>query len=231
MNEIIPAILPKNYEDMKDKISLVRGVVPLVQVDFCDGIFVPSRTWPFSTGGGDDYNFMKIMNEEEGMPFWEEIDFEFDLMVADSVSNFDVYTKLGPKRIIFHIEAVGDLESFKDFLEGLDMYLKESIDIGLAIGVITPIEKIFPLIPFIDFVQVMGIEKVGFQGQPFTEKCVEYIKILREKFPGIVISVDGSVNLATAPVLIDTGVDRLVVGSAIFNTDDIIGTVEEFRNL
>ena len=37
MIEIIPAILPKNYEDLKDKIALVRGVVPLVQIDICDG--------------------------------------------------------------------------------------------------------------------------------------------------------------------------------------------------
>lgn len=105
MIEIIPAILPKNYEDMKNKIALVRGVVPFVQIDICDGSFVQNKTWPFSTGGASDYNFQNILNEREGMPFWEDIDFELDLMVSDAVENFDIYTKLGPKRIIFHIEA------------------------------------------------------------------------------------------------------------------------------
>lgn len=49
MTEIIPAILPKNYEDLKNKIALVRGIVPLAQIDICDGKFVPNFSWPFST--------------------------------------------------------------------------------------------------------------------------------------------------------------------------------------
>ncbi len=231
MAEIIPAILPKNYEDLKNKIALVRGMVNLVQIDICDGVFVPSKTWPFTTGGADDYNFHKILNEEEGMPFWEDIDFELDLMVMDAVENFDVYTKLGPKKIIFHIEAVGNLENFKDFLEGIDMYIREAIEMGIAIDIKTPIEKIFPLVDKVDFVQCMGIDKVGFQGQEFDKKVLENIKILKGKFPDLPISVDGGVNFETAPILINAGATRLIIGSAIFNTDDIIGTIEEFRNL
>ena len=86
MIDIIPAILPKNYEDLKNKIALVRGIVSVVQIDICDGIFVPSKSWPFTTGGFDDDNFFKIINEQEGMPFWEDVDFELDLMVTDAVS-------------------------------------------------------------------------------------------------------------------------------------------------
>ncbi len=229
--EIIPAILPKNYEDLKNKIALVRGIVPVVQVDICDGIFVPSKTWPFSTGGSDDYNFHRILNEEEGMPFWEDIDFELDLMVADAVENFDIYTKLGARRIIFHIEAVGNLTEFKNFLEGMDVYMKEAIEIGIAINVKTSPERIFSLVNNVDFVQFMGIEKVGFQGQEFDQKVLENIKMLKEKFPDLVISVDGGINLENAVSLINAGVTRLIISSAIFNTDDIIGTIEEFKNL
>lgn len=231
MLEIIPAILPKNYEDLKNKIALVRGVVPIVQIDLCDGIFVPSKTWPFSSGGIEDYSFQRIMNEQEGLPFWEDIDFELDLMVTDAVENFDIYTKLGPKRIIFHIEVVGNLENFKDFLEGIDIYVRESIQIGVAINPITPVEKIFPFVHHIDFVQCMGIEKIGFQGQKFDERVISNIKILKERFPDLVISVDGGVDLETAPKIIEAGADRLIIGSAIFNTDDIIGTIEMFKNL
>lgn len=231
MTEIIPAILPKNYEDLKNKIALVRGIVPVVQIDICDGIFVPSKTWPFSTGGAGDYNFQRILNEEEGMPFWENVDFELDLMVADAVENFDIYTKLGARRIIFHIEAVGDLKEFKNFLEGMDIYIREAMEIGLALNIKTPLEWIFPLINYVDFVQCMGIDKVGFQGQEFDEKVLENIKTLRKKFPDLIISIDGGVNFETAPALINAGISRLIVGSSIFNTDDIIRTIEEFENL
>lgn len=231
MIEIIPAILPKNYEDMKNKIALVRGIVPIVQIDICDGIYVPSKSWPFTTGGGNDDNFQKILREQEGMPFWEDIDFELDLMVADAVSNFDIYTKLSPKRIIFHLEAVGDLEEFKHFVEGMDVYIRDAIQIGVAIKIATPIEKIFPLINYVDFVQCMGIDKIGYQGQEFDEKDLEHVKILKEKYPDLVISVDGGVDFEIAPELADAGATRLVVGSAIFKSENIRETISELENI
>ncbi len=230
MMEIIPAILPKNYEDLKNKIALVRGLVPVAQVDICDGVFVKNVTWPF-VGSSFDEHFQKILREEEGMPFWEDVDFELDLMVADAVNNFDIYTKLGPRRIIFHLEAVGDLEEFRHFLEGVDMFVRDSIQMGVAINPATSLEQIFPLISHIDFVQCMGIDQIGFQGENFDEKVLEHIKNLKEKFPEVVISVDGGVNLETAPALVSAGASRLVIGSAIFNADDIIGTIERFKNL
>ena len=231
MAEIIPAILPKNYEDMKNKISLVRGVVPLVQIDLCDGSFVKNTTWPFSTGGNEDYNLQAILEEREGMPFWEDIDFELDLMVADAVENFHIYTKLSPKRIVFHLEAVGDLEEFKHFLEGVDIFIRDSFEIGVAINTTTLIENIFPIVNSVDFVQCMGIEQIGFQGQDFDERVLAHIQTLKEKFPDLIISVDGAVDFKSASKLVDAGATRLVIGSAIFNSHDIIDTVERFREI
>ena len=240
MTEIIPAILPKDYEDLKNKIALVRGIVPVAQIDICDGVFVKTRSWPFENTRQDlvlntrsclDIHFRKILNEQEGMPFWQDIDFELDLMVADAVENFDIYTKLGPKRLIFHLEAVGNILNFKDFLEGIDMYVRDSMEIGVAINPNTLVENIFPIIPFIDFVQVMGIDHEGIQGEDFDEKCLAHIKTLKQKFPDIIISVDGGVNFETAPALISAGASRLVAGSAIFNSDDIIGAIERFKDL
>jgi ribulose-phosphate 3-epimerase len=232
MIEIIPAVLPKNYEDMKNKIALVRGIVPVVQIDLCDGIFVKNKTWPFSTGGADDMNFHRIMNEEEGMPFWEDIEFELDFMVADAVENFDIYTKLGPKRVVFHVEAVGDLNEFKNFIEGLDVYIRDSIQIGIAININTEIdEKILSLINYVDFVQCMGIEKIGFQGQDFDERVLEQIKKFRKEFPDLIISVDGGVNFDTAQELVDAGANRLIVGSMILKSLDVRETISELENL
>ena len=233
MIDIIPAILPKNYEDLKNKVALVRGIVPVVQIDICDGIFVKTVSWPFLSRGNsrDDEHFNNIINEKEGMPFWEDIDFELDLMVADAIENFDIYTKLGPKRIIFHLEAVGDLNEFEDFIEGMDVYIRDAIEIGIAIDIKTPVEKIFPLVNHVDFVQTMGIAEIGFQGQEFDEKVLEQIKTLKEKYSDLIISVDGGVNFDTAQELGDAGVDRLVVGSTIFKSEDIRETINELENV
>lgn len=227
MPEIIPAILSKNYDDLKNKISLVRGIVPIVQIDICDGIFVNNKTWPFS----EDSHLHEILSEQEGMPFWEDINFELDLMVTDAVENFNTYLKLGPKRMIFHIEAQENLEEFRLFLEGVDMYIRDSVNIGIAISPTTPIKNIFSLVSHVDFVQCMGIEKIGFQGQEFYEGVLEHIKTLKEKFPGIIISVDGGVSFGTAKELADAGADRLIVGSVIFKSQDIRETISELENL
>src|SRR3989338_5104751 len=126
MVEVIASVLPfKTFEELKNKIGSLRGVVETIQIDFCDGIFVPSQTWPFTSGGFENYEFQKIMREEQGLPFWEDFDFEIDLMVADAVENFDIYMKLGSKRIIFHMEAMESLEDFRNFLEGIDLYIRD----------------------------------------------------------------------------------------------------------
>jgi hypothetical protein len=76
MREIVPAILPKSFAELEEKLPLVSGIVPCVQIDLCDGRFVQSTTWPY--GANHDAHFDAILSEEEGMPFWNELQFEFD---------------------------------------------------------------------------------------------------------------------------------------------------------
>jgi len=61
MAEIVPAILEKNYSEIKNKLTFLRGRTRCVQLDFCDGNFVHNQTWPFATGGLNDYDFNKIL--------------------------------------------------------------------------------------------------------------------------------------------------------------------------
>ena len=105
------------------------------------------------------------------------------------------------------------------------------MQIGVAINMTTPIEQIFSLVNNVDFVQCMGIEKTGFQGQPFDERALDNIKTLKEKFPDLIISIDGGVSFETAPKLIKAGVDRLVAGSLILKSNDIRETIRELENL
>ncbi len=229
MKEIIPAILPKNFEDLKSKIGQMRGLVPIVQVDLCDGIFVPTITWPFRDQ--DARSVDEILNEREGMPYWDEINFEFDLMVSDAVENLEKYIKLGARRLVFHIEAVGDAQEFREFIEGMDMYVKENLDIGVALNNDTSLEIIESFIHDIDFVQLMGIANIGKQGEPFDERVLERIEQLKAKHPDIVISIDGAVNEDSAERLLAAGADRLVIGSAIWESDDIVGALSHFKEL
>ena len=232
MTEIIASVLPfQTYDELKNKIASLRGIVSVIQIDFCDGIFVPSRTWPFLSGGFEDFEFQKIINEEQGLPYWQEFDFEFDLMVADAVENFDLYMKLGPRRIIFHLEAVGDLEDFRNFIEGIDLYIRDNVEIGIAFKPSLPFEKVFPLVSLVDFVQCMGNDKIGMSGVSLDEKVYDRIKLLREKYPDLPIEVDIGITEQTAPRLVEAGATKLITGSVLFNSYDKIELVERFRNL
>src|SRR3989344_1749733 len=229
MTEIIPAILEKSFEEIKNKLEFLCGRVQTVQIDFCDGVFVPNTTWPFASGGFDDPNLKKILNEEEGLPYWQDFDFEFDLMVADAVENFNVYLKLGPKRIIFHLGAQKNLEEFEHFLEGLDMYIRDNVEIGLAFKPSDDLSVVSHLSHKVDFLHCMGSDRIGFQGEAFSNKALENIRILKKKLPEVVISVDIGINLENAEAILEAGANRLTTGSSIWKSGDPLGALEKFQ--
>lgn len=231
MANITPAILEKNYSEIKNKLTFLRERAKCVQLDICDGVFVSSQTWPFASDGFDDADFLKIMDEEEGLPYWTDFDFELDLMVMNAVENFDVYMKLGPKRIIFHLSAQRSLEEFEDFLEGLDMYVRDNVEIGLAFKPSDDLDVVSKLSNKVDFLHCMGSDKLGHQGEVFSDKALENIKFLKKNLPGVVISVDIGINLGNAEEILDAGADRLTVGSGIWKSPDPIGALETFQSL
>jgi ribulose-phosphate 3-epimerase len=231
MKAIVPAILEKDFKEIKNKLAFLKDRTKTVQIDFCDGVFVPSRTWPFASGGLEDADFRKIVNEEEGMPYWQDFDFEFDMMTLDAVENFDIYMKLGPKRVIFHLGAQKDLQEFEEFLEGIDPYIRDNTEMGLAVLPETDLQALTGLLHKVDFVQCMGIDQVGFQGQPFNPVVLEKIKWLKENMSGLEVSVDGSVNMETAGPLLEAGADRLGIGSALWKAPDIVGALEKFESM
>ena len=77
----------------------------------------------------------------------------------------------------------------------------------------------------------MGIDSVGFQGQIFDEKVIAKIKEVKKIYPELTIQIDGGVNLETAPLLKAAGADRLVIGSAIFESENIVEAIEKFKVL
>jgi ribulose-phosphate 3-epimerase len=231
MREITPAILEKDFSEIKNKLTALRGRVKCVHIDIQDGVFTEAATWPFTSGGFEDFDFQRVINEEEGLPYWTDFDYEFDLMTMDAVENFDIYMKLGLKRMIFHLSAQKNLEEFEHFLEGLDMYVRDNIELGLAFRPSDDLDVVSKLSHKVDFLHCMGSDKIGFQGEAFSDKALENIKILKKNLPGVVISVDIGVNLENAETILEAGADRLVIGSAIWKSGDPIGALQTFQSL
>ena len=226
--KIIPAILPSSFSAIEHGVSAVSGTVDTVQIDFVDGSFAPNKTWWFN--GKDQDRLNEILSEEAGMPSWQSMNYEFDLMVNDPLSHLDTFIALGPSKIIFHAEGL-DQEKILQYFETIPEIVRQTISFGIAVGIETDPKSIENLAPYINTVQCMGILDVGFQGQPFDERVYEQIKTVRALYPDKKIVVDGGVTEENAPKLILAGANQLVVGSAVFQSIDPRGTIQKLRKL
>lgn len=226
MTEIIPAIMPKSLEDLKEKASSVFPFVKTIQLDLMDGEYVEAKTWPFFPKNKED---MEGILNGKALPFAESVKYELDLMVLSSERDLKKYFAMRPSRIIFHARSI---ENHKSFIETLLKFRSENdeVEIGMAISATENLEFADELIRNTDFVQIMGIETIGKQGEKFDEKVFTQIKNLREKYPNAIISIDGGVNLENAERLKDAGADRLVSGSTIFSVENKEEVINILKN-
>lgn len=223
--EIIPAILPRDFKEIEEKAGLIKGLADIVQIDICDGKLTASTTWPYKKR---DQNFESIIHEDRGMPFWEELDYEFDLMIKNPTED-DVrqWLSAGAVRIVLHAESFDDPSSIDPVLA----VLNGLVEIGLSLNIQTPLDIIEKYKDKISFIQFMGITKVGFQGQAFDPRVLVKIKEAKGKYPEIPVQVDGGISLSTAEQLKEAGADRLVAGSAIFESDNLVDTYRKLERI
>ncbi|MEI6810980.1 MAG: hypothetical protein WCK60_02960 [Candidatus Nomurabacteria bacterium] len=213
--QIIPAILPHNFEEITEKLSRIEGLITNVQIDICDGVFGLEKTW--------------IPNGIEVMP--AGFSYEFDIMVGDWKTCTLRCLNLGAKSIVSHVDffADGDMEKL------IEMVSARSASLGIAVSndknLDFHIEKIIQAKNLYNhvFIQVMGIKTIGEQGQTFDEESPLRVKALKQQFGDTVVQVDGGMTLDTAKIVKDAGAERVVVGSYIFGRDDAGSSLEELN--
>src|SRR3989344_3538321 len=212
MIEVIPAILPESLEDLKAHLLRVRGLVKRVQIDIVDGVFAPSRTWPYTAGGHDE--LARLADRSDGLPLWQEFDFELDMMVRNPEVVVDVWLHAGVGSVIVHIGSTNAPSAVFEKVRSADAL------VGIAIRPLTPAEEYEPLIGEIDFIQFMGSDRVGLSGVSLDPSVPERVAAFHARHPSVIIGVDIGVNEETAPALVAAGARRLAIGSAIFNAEN-----------
>ena len=237
--EIIPAIMASSYEDLAEKVAAVIGIAKIVQIDAMDGKFVDGKSWPYIKS--EDKDFIKIIKQDEGLPEWQDFDFEIDLMIRDVENEASKWIAAGASRLVIHYKSEPEeiikrtlrdskekgVEVILDF--ELDMEIEEIIKIlhnfekDVVDGEISPIE--------LDGIQIMGIDRIGVQGEKFDHKVLSYVREIHKEFPDLCISVDGGVKPEYARPLADMGATRLVVGSAIYEAGSPRDAYEHFRSV
>ena len=234
MSIIVPAILSSTRKDFGRKLAVLDGLSQSVQIDVIDGKFVAPATWPYVDS--EKLGIPTFSSESGDMfPYLGELDYEIDLMVSAPEEVIGAWIEAGACRITIHAESTKDLTKVfedmrvkygheKNFAPGL-------LSVGVALNIDTETSLIEPYLDNVDYVQFMGIAKIGRQGEAFDTRVLRKIKIFRAKYPDMLIQVDGGVSLDTAPLLLKAGVKRLIIGSGIWKSVNPIETIEKFSAL
>lgn len=232
MGIIVPAIIPTSRQDLEEKLSQLSGLCEEVQIDIVDGVFAGPASWPYMTDASEP---SRMLIDGELLPRAGEFHLEIDLMSSDPESVAGTWIGLGASRLTVHSESTRFIPRFlastnslyghdADFTPGL-------LALGLSIGVETDLALIEPHLKKIDYVQFMGVKKIGHQGEPLDPRVFAKIALFRKRYPTIEIQVDGGVNLENAARLLEAGVKRLVVGSALWKAPDVAARYREFDEL
>jgi len=229
MAVIVPAHIPASRADLEEKLERLSGLAEEIQIDIVDGRYANPASWPYA---GNPAEPSRMLADGEMLPRCGEFRFEIDLMSADPESVAGTWIGLCATRITVHAESTRFLPRFLENAKTLYGHEKgfasELLSFGLALGVDTDIAIVEPYLKYIEYVQFMGIKSIGKQGQAFDARVLPKIAAFRKRYPDMPVQVDGGVSLATAPKLLQAGVSRLVVGSALFKAPDIAAAYREF---
>ncbi len=201
-------------DNIIEKIKILNTTnTDYIHYDIMDGSFVSNTSFSFEE--------IKELNKYVTKPL------DIHLMVQDPKSYIHFYKSMNPEYITIHYE-IDNLEA------NIKLIKNNNIKVGVSIKPNTDIEKIYKLLDKIDLVLIMSVEP-GFGGQTFIENSLDKIKKLKEYINNhnlnTVIEVDGGINDITAKSCIRMGVDILVSGSYITNSDNYQDKIELLKKV
>lgn len=213
MVKIAPSLLSANFACLKQEIDKIEAA-EWIHYDVMDGHFVPNISF--------GYSILKDISKVTDKYL------DVHLMISDPFKYVGNFIASNASLIVFHYEAVEENE-----IDKLIKHIKNNnVDVGIAIKPDTCQDVLKPFLSQLDLVLVMSVEP-GFGGQTFNHSAIEKIsklaKLREENNYHYLIEVDGGINESTAKLCRQAGVDVLVAGSYVFNSDDYTKAIESLK--
>ncbi len=209
--KVLPAVLEKNSVEAWKKMEMFDSIAPEIQLDVLDGKLVDKISYPYcGLSLKERFGFFRSLKSSE---------LEIHLMLEenmDFINRFPALLDLA-KRVVLQIES-------RDAELALKTLKNKGLIVGASIMMETETELLSGYIELLDYVQFMSISKIGVQGSSFDPRVLDRIRKFRQKYPEMELAADGGVSPDNMQLLLEAGVRRLAVGSAIFKTEDPVAT-------
>jgi ribulose-phosphate 3-epimerase len=214
MNPVFPSILSTNFFNLQAKLDeFEKNRVDFIHLDIMDGHFV------------DNISFGPAI----ARAIKEKYPFRLDahLMVSNPAKMLPHFIEAGADWLSVHVES----DEVCADLVGL--IKKNGRRAGLVLNPDTPLERLQPFLKPLDYILLMSVFP-GFGGQKFIPATLERVRRLKETLLSqqspCLLQVDGGITLENVSQLKAAGADLFVIGTHLFNADNIEEKIGQFLN-
>jgi len=210
---LAPSVLNADLVRLAEQVAAVEEAgAEWIHVDVMDGRFVPNLTFGAA--------FIAALRRVTKLPL------DVHLMVVEPERYIAPFAEAGASVFTFHPEATVHVQ------RQLAMVRERGMQAGLALNPASPLSLVEDVLDDVDLLLIMSVNP-GFGGQAYlpasTDKIRRARRLLDARKSAAALEVDGGITRDTIGAVCAAGADTLVVGAAIFCTDDPAGAVRDLK--
>ncbi len=210
---ILPSLLAADFGRLADGAKAAEAAgADALHIDIMDGHFVPNLSL------GPDV--VRMARRTVRIPL------SIHLMMTNPGAYLERFIEAGADIVLIHIEVDGDIAGMLRRIRELGARP------GITLNPATAAERVFDCLPLVDEVLCMTVNP-GYGGQAFMAEVLPKIALLRAQMLArgltAAISVDGGIDLTTAPRAVAAGANALIVGTALYRLADMTAGVMALR--
>lgn len=207
--KIIPAINAQSFEEIKEKIDILKDLVQNFHLDVAEKSFTGYETW-------QNYNDLDRLEKQ--------LLFDLHLMISLKPQEILKWAKENVKRLILHLEASTNPDGL------LKMTKKTKKEIYIAWSPNVEFDFIEKYLNFVQGVLILGVNP-GKAGQKFLEETYQRIEFIKTKLKkNQKLMIDGGINKENFKKILSYHPDFIVMASAIYSTNQPYQTYLEFQS-